>query len=76
MFGMAVILKVSSQYSLSLMRLTVQAIQNKLENIRLKKDLAKNKLFSHCHKILADDIIGLIRVLNQDLFDFLASGKK
>ena len=65
----------SLNYSLSLMRLTLKAISEKLVRFRLRKNIIKNQLFSFCHKILADSIIAYIRSLNNDLFQYLSTVK-
>ena len=57
------------------MRLTLESIQFKLENFQCNKLLLKNKLFSLCHKNIADEIISKIRGINGKLFDFLSHGK-
>lgn len=61
---------------MSLMRLTIQAFQDKLERLRLTKECLKNQLFLSCHKNIANNIIALIRSLNGELYNFLATGKE
>ena len=65
----------SQKYSLSLIRLNIQALQQRLATFQCNKVSYKKQLFSSCHFYIASSITSCIQKLNSHLHNFVEKGK-